>query len=680
MANEFQMGNAPIMAPGSEMFGPGTTDTGYEPPPSVNAEPRPIDRLVPNSQLHNDVLAKLVGRLDYSERSMQAFYSRWNVNEKKVQAYINLPDYEKVLKEMTKAAEPPQIVSITVPYTYATIWTIVTYLVHTFCGQKPIFKIEANSGESVKPAANMELVLQYNADHTKLVAALFQWFLDDAMYGVGVTRTLWSVEKAKRTVWQAQPMVPGLASSIQKVRMRVEKVTYEGNSVVNVDPFLFFPDPRVPMSQVARNGEFVFWRSYEGKYNLKLEELAGNLKWVDNIPELPRDTFGSSSSKSVRNKLVGGEGTPGDPNTRDSRSEAFYQVDQGTVLLVPKQWGLGDGEVPEKWIFSIGNKGQIIQAEPFDADHSKHPVNVIESTTLGYGFGQPGTVDMLGPIQDSLSWFINSHIYNVRATLNNMWVVDPSMIEMQDLKRPTPGKLVRMKRSAYGQDVRAALSQLPVQDVTGGHITDMQLFMRMGDQLSAVNDNLRGIQSSGGRKTATEVRTSGEAGASRLAARARYISAQGLTDMAEMMSLNCQQYMSEAFFYQVVGKNGAMDSFLVNPPEVAGDFKYPVSDGSLPTDKVALLEVWKEIWMAVAQSPVLSQQYDQVGIFDYVAELGGAKNISQFKVQVQPDEQVGNNPGLTAVGGGPLPTRVRPNGAAPGLPAGLGPNAAGPGA
>ena len=90
MADEFQMGHAPVLG-SDEMFGPSMPE-GYEPPEAPNSEERPIDRLVPNSQLHNDVLAKLVGRLDYSERSMQAFYSRWNVNEKKVQAYINLPD------------------------------------------------------------------------------------------------------------------------------------------------------------------------------------------------------------------------------------------------------------------------------------------------------------------------------------------------------------------------------------------------------------------------------------------------------------------------------------------------------------------------------------------------------------------------------------------------------------
>ena len=55
--------------------------------------------------------------------------------------------------------------------------------------------------------------------------------------------------------------------------------------------------------------------------------------------------------------------------------------------------------------------------------------------------------------------------------------------------------------------------------------------MKLGDSLSSVNDNLRGVQASGGRKTATEVRTSGEAGASRLAAHSTLISAQAIVDL-----------------------------------------------------------------------------------------------------------------------------------------------------
>ena len=49
-------------------------------------------------------------------------------------------------------------------------------------------------------------------------------------------------------------------------------------------------------------------------------------------------------------------------------------------------------------------------------------------------------------------------------------------------------------------------------------------------------------------------------------------------------------------------------------------------------DRAAPTETWKEIWMAITQNPMLSQQYDQGKIFDYLAELGGAKNIDLFKI------------------------------------------------
>jgi hypothetical protein len=633
-------------------------------------EPQPIDLLVPNSDLHTDVLDRLMKRLNYSERTMSKFYSRWNVSERKVQAYINLPDYEQILKAMTKSGEPPQIVSITVPYTYATIWTIVTYLIHTFCGQKPMFQIQANSAESVQPAMNMETVLQYNADHNRLVANMFQWFLDDNIYGVGIIRNLWVEEKANRTVFKPMSMgglmMPGMQPQMTKVRE--SKTVYEGNEAINVDPFMFFPDPRGPMNQVSRKGEFVFWRSFESKGSLKLAEMAGSLKYIDEAGEMPRgQTEGTGGS--VRNLISEGDASPGDPLTRDSRTDPFIQIDQGTVLLVPTEWGLGPSTTPEKWIFTILNKKQIAQAQPFDYDHSRHPVVVIESNTFGYGFGQVGIVDMLGPIQDSLSWFINSHIYNVRSVLNNMWVVDPSMVEMQDLKTPGPGKIIRLKRGAIGQDIKSVIQQLTVQDVTANHIGDMDMFMRIGDSLSAINDNLRGIQSSGGRKTATEIRTSGEAGASRLAAKARYISAQGMVEIAEQMSLNCQQFMSMDFYALIVGQDGLKAPLTISPEMITGDFHYPISDGTLPIDKTALLDVWKEIWLAVAQNPMLAQTYDAVGIFDYMAQLGGAKNLSQFKVQVQPDQMVGNgvaNGQLQNAGPGPMPVRSRPNGAVPG--------------
>ena len=42
----------------------------------------------------------------------------------------------------------------------------------------------------------------------------------------------------------------------------------------------------------------------------------------------------------------------------------------------------------------------MIQAEPLDYDHDKHPVAVIEPSAFGYAFGVRVSPDFLGPIQE----------------------------------------------------------------------------------------------------------------------------------------------------------------------------------------------------------------------------------------------------------------------------------------
>lgn len=630
---------------------------GLEPAVPAAPELRPIDRLVPNSELHNAVRQKLLDRISLSERKMNQFYSRWRYNEKKMQAHIDLPQYEQLLKQLSvRDATPPPVVSITVPYSFATIWTIVTYLANTFLGRKPIFQVASNKAEMVKSAENMEIKLQYDADHTKLVKELFQFFLDGEIYGVAVMRTLWKVEKKNRTIFGPMALGGNLAPDTPQVRtrQREKRVVYEGNGCKSIDPFMFFPDPRVPMANVAREGEFVFWRNFLGSHILMKAQADGELLWVDKAKKtLPQNSYVDSNG-SQRGLMANGDSSAGNMESgRDGRALPYFQVDQGTVELVPMEWGLGESTEIEKWIFTLLNKDQICQAEPLDLDHDMHPVAVSEPYSFGYGFGNVGLTDMLGPLQDTVSWFINSHIHNVRSTLNNSFIVNPSAIEMQDLKNPAPGKLIRLKPSAYGVDVRTIIQQLSVMDVTQQNINDMQTFIRMGDSLSSVNDNIRGVQTSGGRKTATEVRTAGEASGSRLASHASYISAQAIVDLTEQMCLNNQQNLSDEFYAKVVGAHG-MEDRIIRPEDLVGDFYYPVSDGTLPIDKVAVLDIWREILTGVMSDPQLRASYDVTKLFEFVAELGGARNITSFKLlpqdQIQQQLQSGNM--LPVPGGG----------------------------
>jgi hypothetical protein len=311
-----------------------------------------------------------------------------------------------------------------------------------------------------------------------------------------------------------------------------------------------------------------------------------------------------------------------------------YEILQGTCEIVPSKWGLGDSDDYEKWLFTIANEQQIIQAEPLDLDHDLHPVVVGEPYTDGYEFGSTSLVDYLGPMQEMLSWMFNSHLFNVRSVLNNTFVVNPQMIDMEDLKKPGPGRVIKLKPAAFGQDPKMAFHQVPMQDVTAGHVQDMQVVQRIADNVSATNDNLRGVINQGGRKSATEIRQGNEAGASRLAAHARLLSAQSLTTLAEVKTSNLQQNMSQEIWVMLHGpEKAAKGPVRIGPEDISADVYFPVHDGTLPLDRTALLEVWKEIFMAIIQVPGLSQAFDAMGIFEYMADLGGAKNLSTFKMQ-----------------------------------------------
>jgi hypothetical protein len=597
------------------------------------AEPyaSPIDLLRPKSDLHAKVLHQLVTRLDVSERKMADFYPRWQVNEKALQGYINHDKWEKQLKHINDQGYAPVPISVTVPYIFACVHTMVTYLLHAFGGRKPIIQLDAYKKSWIENARNMERVLQYNADHTRLLRHLHRWFWDACTYGVGILRTNWNDEFAMRTEFEDVPQMQLFGTTVPRrsVRVRKKRLVYSGNDVCAIDPFMFFPDPRVPMHEVNTRGEFVFWRAFNGYHDVKKKEFAGVYKYVDSVSRtLPRANFEGESVRALRSD---GESTPG-LFVRDGRLDQPFQEDQGTVEIIPKQWGLGDSEEPEKWLFTILNKQQIVQAEPLEMDHGQHPVAVIEPFTMGPSFGSMGSVDVLKPFQDLQSWMVNSHMKNVRVALNNMWIVDPSAVELGDLKVPGEGKIIRLKMAAFGRDIKSAIQQLPVVDVTGSHMRDLEIIVRMGHMFLGLNDNLMGLQESGGRKTATEVRTAGEAGASRLASLARIISAQGMTDLVMQMVINIQQRMQQGFMLELMGEDQKLQE--IGPEMLTGDFHYPVHDGTLPLDRVALMEVWQQVALGIAQDPQLRQVFDLPKIVEYIAELGGARNISAFKLAI----------------------------------------------
>jgi hypothetical protein len=193
--------------------------------------------------------------------------------------------------------------------------------------------------------------------------------------------------------------------------------------------------------------------------------------------------------------------------------------------------------------------------------------------------------------------------------------------------------------------MRTAISQLPVNDVTRQNIPDTQYVMEILQRVDGVNDSVLGLIQGSGRKTATEVRQGSTFAVSRLKTKAEFLSAMGLEPLAAVALQNTQQYYSQDMMFRIAGNLavGAEPFVQVDAESIAGFFDFVPMDGSLPLDKFALANLWRQLFIDAAKLPPelgIGQQLDFMAIFDHTAKLMGAVDIDQFRVQAQPNEQV----------------------------------------
>lgn len=212
---------------------------------------------------------------------------------------------------------------------------------------------------------------------------------------------------------------------------------------------------------------------------------------------------------------------------------------------------------------------------------------------------------------------------------------------MSDVLDPGAGAMWRLKPAAYGTDPRLAVHQFNVRDVTIQNISDMKMIHEIMQRVSGITDQIAG-QQSGGRKTGQEVRSSATFGVNRLKTRAESYSAQGFSLLSSVMVQTTQQRYDQEQVFRIAGSTVAgQDPWVqVNSETIAGFYDYIPVDGTMPIDRLALANTWKELFGFASKVPEVAQKYDMGKMLEYAMELAGAKNLDQFRVEVLPDQQL----------------------------------------
>ena len=310
------------------------------------------------------------------------------------------------------------------------------------------------------------------------------------------------------------------------------------------------------------------------------------------------------------------------------------------MTIIPSEWHLGDSDLPEVWFFRIGDDRIVITAQPLGLNHGRFPIAVNAPEFDGYSITPVSRLEVVHGLQIMSDWMVNSHVANVRKAINDMFVVDPSLIHMPDFKKPRAGLFVRLRREAWGRGVQEAIHQLNVTDVTGRHIGDSGFANEMMQRATGAVDSMQGIMRSGGeRRSATESQASTVAAVSRLEHQAYITSLMYMQDLGSFYAEHTQQLMTQERKLRILGEwpevlqNINQRSVSISPDDILIDYDMIVKDGSSTTNGAANAQVWVQVLQTALATPVVGVQLDIMRIFLHVAEMLGAKNIQDFVIK-----------------------------------------------
>jgi hypothetical protein len=615
--------------------------------------------LKPGSDLHDKLRNVIWAHARESRNVMQCRFSSWKEIDKTLTTYISVSDAKSLEEDTLAETDPDKPTSIVFPYSYSMLEALLTYMSMAFF-QDPTFQYEGVEDDDTVGAMLMEMCVRLHCIKHKVNLNLHTMFRDSFAYGIAPTIPTWLKTYGNKAIRSTNSTESPLGLS-QQGEVRFEYgLLFEGNALSNIDPYMWLPDPSVSSSDVQK-GEFEGFVDRTNYMTLLSEETNQKGSGLFNVKYLKSKLNRRSTlalDESSRQDKFGGVSNPS--NTM-SESTSLVDVIKMCITLIPKDYELSESESPEKWYFELASDDIIIRCEKANYNHGLYPVAVASPEFDGYSPTPIARLEILYGLQHTLDFLFNSHITNVRKAINDMLIVDPYLVNINDLKSPKPGKLIRLRRPAWGRGVDKVVQQLAVQDITRANISDSAYITQFMDRLGA-DQSMMGSLRMGGpeRLTGAEFQGTRSSAIGKLQRIAMIISLQAMQDIGTMFAAHTQQYQTQETYVKIVGRHAdqlnaifaktnqqAPSRLKVTPYDLAIATDLIVRDGSIPGGNFS--SAWIDLFKTIGTQPELASQFDIVRIFMYIANQLGAKNVEDFKrvasttnVVTMPDAKVMN--------------------------------------
>jgi hypothetical protein len=597
-----------------------------------------------------DFTQKLKDLVAMSRSEMSKSYDQWD-------RYDMIYRGERVADTQDKKADVRgEPVKMILPLTFGQVQTFVAFG-HQLYNQRDYFYETIASGQEDEGAAKIaSALLEQNLTYNKYRAVkLIQKLTDIARWGLGITKCSWvkeTVPVVSQVVDQEKMAAvrPDMAAPVEPPMKN--EVTYStkylGNKIVNISPYRWFPDARLPISRWA-DGEFCADEIEESKVSLQRNPLVAGM---EHVAEMGPESFKDRRMSFLKRQS--------DPSNMGATLPAQYcLLTEIQIRLNPskteidKDVFLADHDCEQVYLVWMVNDDRIVRISEAGYNHEEFSYDCAQLFDDQNRFVNFSLCETLSALQDTATWFLNSHITNVRKNIFNQMIVDESAVNVDDIIARRP--VIRMKAGRAGSGVDTWIKQLNTVDITAGHVDNIGILNGMAKEATGINETLLG-QFSPGRRSAKEAGNVANYAASRLVMLFGSIWESSEASQARKMLSNLRQGLDEPTLVRMYGQintqqevQGALSLVpgltpqqpgqqqqlrQVTKDNLVGNYDLTVFNGTLPSQRQSTANVllqWLETALKDPRIVQVTGLDPQLVLFE-VFELLGVRNVQRFRL------------------------------------------------
>lgn len=627
---------------------------------TVEVMEKPLnERLSPESGdgLHGKLIGHLKSWIRESRDHINQRADDWEQVDEHMRLYLNLDrkaragDKGYVRSETgTYLRENPFQRMICIPLTYSTILTRMVQMFGIFTQTDPFHHLKPVGGEDKRLARIHEIVMARDAMLSQLPLQVWQMLLDAEKYGFGIWYDTWAekhgwVTKPPRYDPSLRSLLPAPLQHLAE-KQREWDMLYEWNRYKAIDPHCLLPDPNVPIITPQEGTRCGHWEVTSWLTLAAADLESGNGPY-----------FNLKQAKQVgmKSRRMREAGRSSEGSFDDSKLECMYpdlEVQHLQVKLIPRDFNLSDGDKPEIWWFSVAEEDVIIRCHRSPYDHNEFTYSIGSPDPDFNAPFSPGMGQQLIGGQNIVNWFYNSHMANIRKTVNDQVIYNDNLLNEQDILSPGPARHIRLTTRGKQLHERGMLaieqmySQFRLTDVTQVHLTAAGEMIAQMQRMSATPDPVTGMPLPTKRTLGEIEQVSGSATA-RIQASAELLDLQVIAPAAARHIQNRQQWTSAEELYRIAPRLAEElevdgEAIKVTPEDLYGRYDYVPKTPSMISDPARSNALWGSLLQVLGSAPDLmapnadGQQIDPHKVFNEFIKSAGVNYFDDFYREAPP--------------------------------------------